>query len=77
MSTGDKESPGNNGLKDQVQVLRWVKENIESFGGDPDLVTIAGCSAGGASVSLHMVSPMSRGEYIFLLKPIYFLNFTE
>lgn len=61
LSTGDKEAPGNNGLKDQVQVLKWVKQNIEAFGGDPDLVTIAGYSAGGVSVTLHMVSPMSRG----------------
>jgi carboxylesterase type B len=48
-------------MKDQVATLRWVKENIAAFGGNPDSVTIAGYSAGSVSVMLHMVSPMSRG----------------
>lgn len=61
MSTGDKEAPGNNGLKDQVVLLKWVKQNIEAFGGDPDNVTITGYSAGGWSVIFHMLSPLSRG----------------
>lgn len=63
LSTGEKEAPGNNGLKDQVQVLKWVKQNIESFGGDPNSVTIMGYSAGAISVVLHMVSPMSAGLF--------------
>ncbi|KAJ6643532.1 Juvenile hormone esterase [Pseudolycoriella hygida] len=63
ISTGTVEAPGNNGLKDQVQVLRWVKDNIDRFGGDPNLVTIMGYSAGGISVTLHMVSPMSQGLF--------------
>lgn len=63
LSTGDKEAPGNNGLKDQVQALKWVKANIASFGGDPECVTIAGYSVGGASVTLHLVSPLSRGLF--------------
>lgn len=42
LSTGDDSCPGNFGLKDQVQVLRWVQENIENFGGNPNLVTIFG-----------------------------------
>lgn len=49
-------------MKDQVAVLRWVKQNIVKFGGDPDNVTIMGYSAGSASVGLHLLSPMSRGK---------------
>lgn len=62
ISTGDKEAPGNNGLKDQVLALKWVKENIHAFGGNPESVTIAGYNAGAASVTLHLVSPMSHGK---------------
>ena len=62
LSTGDKFAPGNYGMKDQVQVLKWVQDNIQFFGGDPLQVTIAGQSAGAASVILHMISPMSRGK---------------
>ncbi|XP_056638295.1 juvenile hormone esterase-like [Diorhabda sublineata] len=63
ISTGDEVAPGNNGLKDQVVVLKWVQQNIASFGGDPDSVTILGYSAGAWSVTLHMVSPMSEGLF--------------
>ncbi|CAK1540430.1 unnamed protein product [Leptosia nina] len=60
---GNEEVPGNAGLKDQVAALRWVKRNIRSFGGDPDNITIFGCSAGGASTSYHMISDMSAGLF--------------
>ncbi|KAI7815372.1 esterase [Rhyzopertha dominica] len=63
LSTGDKEAPGNNGLKDQVEALKWVKNNIAAFGGDPESVTIAGYSAGAISVSLHLLSPLSQGLF--------------
>nr|UEP64295.1 teratocyte carboxylic ester hydrolase [Cotesia flavipes] len=63
ISTGDKHAPGNNGFKDQVMALKWIQRNIAAFGGDPNLVTISGCSAGGFSVMLHMVSPMSKGLF--------------
>lgn len=58
---------GNNGLKDQVQALKWVNRNIKYFGGDPDKVTISGMSAGGASVHYHMLSSMSKGWLFALL----------
>lgn len=63
LSTGTKDCPGNNGLKDQVQVLRWIKENVAAFGGDPDKVTVFGESAGGASGTYHMMSPLSKGLF--------------
>ncbi|PSN57791.1 Esterase FE4 [Blattella germanica] len=55
--------PGNNGLKDQVMAMHWVKKNIMKFGGDPSRVTIFGQSAGAASVHLHMMSPMTYGLF--------------
>ena len=62
-STGDQHATGNWGYLDQVAALRWVQQNIAHFGGNPDRVTIFGESAGGTSVSSHVVSPMSRGLF--------------
>lgn len=53
-------SSGNAGFLDLVMAMRWVRENIEAFGGDPDNVTIFGQSGGGRKVSLSYASPVSQ-----------------
>ncbi|WKY00247.1 hypothetical protein Q1695_014806 [Nippostrongylus brasiliensis] len=59
-STGDQHCLGNFGLWDQTEALKWVKENIAYFNGDPDNITVMGQSAGGASVDLLSICPHSR-----------------
>lgn len=54
---------GNLGLMDQIAALKWVKENIEAFGGDPERVMIFGQSAGGISTRMLLASPMARGLF--------------
>ena len=63
-----KESPhnasGNYGLMDQIQALRWVRQNIAAFGGNPDNVTIFGESAGAMDVNALIASPLTKGLFV-------------
>lgn len=63
ITSGDCEAPGNYGMLDQIEALTWVRHNIEFFKGDPAAVTIFGESAGGSSVGLLVLSPLSKGLF--------------
>lgn len=54
---------GNYGLLDTIAALRWIRDNIAAFGGDPDRVTISGQSSGGALVGNLFVSPLAKGLF--------------
>ena len=54
---------GNYGLYDQMTAMQWVRDNIASFGGDPENITIMGQSAGAASVQVQCCSPLTEGLF--------------
>ena len=58
-----RHSSGNYALLDQIAALRWVRDNIAAFGGDPQNVTIAGQSAGAIDVGLLLTTPDSKGLF--------------
>lgn len=59
----DYSGSGNNGIRDQIAALEWVRDNIASFGGDPENVTIFGESAGAMSVSTLLGTPKAAGLF--------------
>ncbi|XP_055677260.1 venom carboxylesterase-6-like [Lutzomyia longipalpis] len=63
LTTNTSDSSGNFGLKDMVEILKWVQQNIGAFGGNRDQVTIFGQSAGGASVTYLMSYPSAKGLF--------------
>ena len=54
--------PGNYGLVDQTEAIRWVNRNIHLFDGDPTKITLAGHSAGAADVGIHLLNPNLEGK---------------
>lgn len=63
-STGDEHAKGNWGLLDQLAALKWVQENIDVFGGDPQAVTVAGESAGAISASILVNLPTNEWNVV-------------
>ncbi|KAG5329467.1 ESTE Esterase, partial [Acromyrmex charruanus] len=63
LNLGHEIASGNQGMKDQIAALKWIKENIEVFGGDPNNVTVFGVSAGSTSTHFLTLSPLSKGLF--------------
>lgn len=64
LSTNSRDAWGNYGMWDQVRALEFVRENIEAFRGNPNLVTLVGQSTGAACVGLHLLSPRSNNLFV-------------
>lgn len=61
LNLGIEECSGNQSLKDITLSLKWIKDNIHAFGGDPNNVTILGSSGGAATLHYLMLSPPAKG----------------
>ncbi|XP_064471255.1 cholinesterase 1-like [Ornithodoros turicata] len=63
LNAGSEAAPGNQGLYDQNLALKWIKEHVDSFGGNASSVTVFGQDAGAASIAMHIMSPLSSGLF--------------
>eukprot|EP01113_Clastostelium_recurvatum_P006278 TRINITY_DN12845_c0_g1_i2.p1 TRINITY_DN12845_c0_g1~~TRINITY_DN12845_c0_g1_i2.p1 ORF type:complete len:424 (+),score=76.92 TRINITY_DN12845_c0_g1_i2:180-1451(+) len=80
MNISSQPTTGYYGIQDQRAAFAWVKDNIHAFGGNPDLITIGGESAGGNSVCIHLTSPRSGGMFVHAIMesgPCGVWNWTE
>lgn len=59
---GENGACGNQGLFDQLTAIQWIKDNISSFGGNPEKITLMGQSAGAMSVDIHLSNPMLKNQ---------------
>lgn len=68
MTTGDDNSPGNYGLLDIIQMLKFIRKYISLFGGDSSKVTLVGHGTGAGAIGLLMLSDLSKfqGQFIIL-----------
>lgn len=65
LNLGMEECSGNQGLKDLIMGLEWIRDNIRVFGGDPDNVTLIGSSSGCEIIHILMLLPAAKGKWKF------------
>ncbi|KAF8763226.1 Acetylcholinesterase-1 like protein [Argiope bruennichi] len=63
LTSNTEDAPGNVGLYDILIALQWVNDNIESFGGDKNRITVHGQSAGSIAISILCISPLAKGLF--------------
>ncbi|GBN46299.1 Acetylcholinesterase-1 [Araneus ventricosus] len=63
LSSGTDDAPGNMGIYDILMAVKWIRENIEAFNGDPDNIVIFGQGSGAITVSMLLMSPLSQGLF--------------
>ncbi|KAF8771434.1 Acetylcholinesterase-1 like protein [Argiope bruennichi] len=63
LSSGTEDAPGNMGIYDILMAVKWIRENIEAFNGDPDNIAIFGQGSGAITVSMLLMSPLSQGLF--------------
>lgn len=68
LNLGLEDCAGNQGIKDILLGLQWIKENIQSFGGDPENITLIGSSSGAVAIHLLMVLPAAKGDQLLPIR---------